>query len=372
MDTQKTRVMMVLQYFPQVTQTYQKCEIEALAGDYDIRVIAAKKPDVAARRHYPYTYLPQREAMVEAIQEFRPHVLHTHYTDMCELLSDLAYRTGVPFTLRSHSFDVLQYMPPRPPKRELHDLVRRVNDDACLGVLGYPFTRPFLERAGTRPEKLIDCFPVVNFSAFHNPGPNGDAILNVGAAKRKKKMEDFIELSRRMPHKKFDLYAIGYTVDELAAFKQQTSSPLTIHEFVDHEEMPAVYKRHGWLVYTACPKDNRVGWPMAVAEAQASGLGVCMANLRPDLKQYVGDAGFLYDSIDDVQKIISQPYPEDMRQAGFEQAKRSDIKRHKHLLTDLWEKARAGTIRLDARHAPAAPKRAGVLRSLVGRLTGRA
>ena len=37
---------------------------------------------------------------------------------------------------------------------------------------------------------------------------------------------------------------------------------------------------------------------MAIAEAQAAGVGVCMPNIRPDIKEYVGEAGFVYDSIE--------------------------------------------------------------------------
>ncbi len=34
--------------------------------------------------------------------------------------------------------------------------------------------------------------------------------------------------------------------------------------------------------------------------------------------------------------LIRQPPSEEMRQAGFEQARKSDIFRHKSILTDLW------------------------------------
>ena len=37
---------------------------------------------------------------------------------------------------------------------------------------------------------------------------------------------------------------------------------------------------------------------MAIAEAQAAGVSVCMPNIRPDIKEYVGEAGFVYDSIE--------------------------------------------------------------------------
>jgi hypothetical protein len=79
-----------------------------------------------------------------------------------------------------------------------------------------------------------------------------------------------------------------------------------------------------------------VGWPMAIAEAQASGTGVIMANIRPDLRDYVGEAGYLYDSIEDVVDMVRAPVPETIREAGFEQARKMDIRRNLHLLTDRW------------------------------------
>ena len=75
---------------------------------------------------------------------------------------------------------------------------------------------------------------------------------------------------------------------------------------------------------------------MAIAEAQASGVGVCMANIRPDLREYGGPAAFFYDSLDQALKIIKQPYPEEFRQLGFSHAFKSDIAQHRSLLFRLW------------------------------------
>jgi hypothetical protein len=132
--------------------------------------------------------------------------------------------------------------------------------------------------------------------------------------------------------------------------------PVTIVPPVEPEHMLAEYKKHGWLVYTACRKTNTVGWPLAVAEAQAAGVGVCLPNLRPDLRDYLGGAGFLYDSIEEVRDIIAKPYPEEMRRAGFEQAKKSDVFRHGRLLLDLWRRAAGSPPGPDrARRPPALP-----------------
>jgi len=99
--------------------------------------------------------------------------------------------------------------------------------------------------------------------------------------------------------------------------------------------MPAEYKRHRWLVYTASPQYSSVGWPMAIAEAQAAGVGVLMQNVRPDLADYVGP-GFLFDRLEEVERLVRGPVPEDRREAGFVHAMRSDVDGHIGLLYDLW------------------------------------
>lgn len=48
---------------------------------------------------------------------------------------------------------------------------------------------------------------------------------------------------------------------------------------------------------------------MSVAEAQAAGVGVCFPNLRPDLAEYLGGAGYLYDSLAEVAQVVAKSPP---------------------------------------------------------------
>ncbi len=66
-----------------------------------------------------------------------------------------------------------------------------------------------------------------------------------------------------------------------------------------------------------------------------SWLGICMKNLRPDLNEYLGGAGVLYDSLDELADIIAKPVPEDIRNKGFENSKKADINNHIHLLKNI-------------------------------------
>jgi hypothetical protein len=102
---------------------------------------------------------------------------------------------------------------------------------------------------------------------------------------------------------------MGYESPRICQYNRDNGNPVVMRGLVQHREMPAEYKRHEWLVYTACPDLKTVGWPMAVAEAQAAGVGVCMQNIRPDLAEYVGPGGFLFDTIDEVIDLVSEPFP---------------------------------------------------------------
>ena len=335
--TAKPRVLYLLREFPQISQTYIKTELEAVHERYDVRVISVQAADIAEPSHIPFQVISDQQQILAAIREFKPKVIHSHYMIMGKLVGEVAEAAGLPFTLRSHSFDVLETdaARSRPEWLAIRDYLRR---DACLGVLCFPFLRAPLEQFGLHPDKLIDVPPVIAFDRFHDEGANGRAIMNMGAVRPKKRMEDFVELSRLLPERQFNLYAMGYQVDALRAHAERRGGPLNFITPISHDAMPAEYKKHEWLVYTAHPDMKSVGWPMAVAEAQAAGVGVCLAGIRPDLKDYVGAAGHLYQDIREVKDIISAPPSAEQREAGFEQARKSDVNSHIRKLTDLWDR----------------------------------
>lgn len=326
-SSSRIRVLYVVERFPQLSETYIHAEIAALKDDYDIRVFALQPANSPAKEHYPYTQKQHPAHLREVIQEFKPNVLHTHYATLIPNLERISANNRVPYTVRAHSFDTDGYRPP--------DL--RVSD-YCLGVLSFPYTRSVLESAQIPKERILDCWPVIDFARFHDTSPNGNAILNLGASLPKKNFQDFLDLGALMRGREFNLYSIGYNTPQLIDKNREMGEPVRILPPVEHSQMPAVYKKHQWLVYTANKKLGNVGWPLALAEAMAAGTGVCMQNLRPDLKQFLGGAGFLFDSVQELPRIVSQPVPKEMRELGFKVAKRSDINVHKKLLTDLWDK----------------------------------
>lgn len=355
MSARRPRVLYVLEIYAQLSETYVQTEIRTLAPDHELGIVCLNPPSVPDPEAHPYTVLPSFEAILEHARAFRPDVLHSHWLFNVERLDRLARALGVPYTVRAHSFDAMvprllglrsrlrgRYRGTLRTPRHLLRAATPVNAEHCLGVLTFPFTRPLLERVGMRPDKLIDCWPVIDYERFHDRSPNGDGVMNVGAIGLKKKMSEFVDVAAGVPGTAFDLFPVSVAFPQAEAALRERNRrhghPVKVHAPVPHAQMPAVYKQHRWLVYTASRRFNTVGWPLSVAEAQASGTGVLMPALRPDLEDYLGGAGYSYRSPAEARDRISRPFPEDLRQRGFEHARRSDIARHKHLLTDLWAK----------------------------------
>ena len=344
----KGRVLVVLERYPQISETYIRNELKALAQEYEIAVLSTAYSQGIYDGHLPFHHVERVSDMLAVAEVFQPHILHTHYLHQTTLLHHLAEKLQIPFTVRTHSYDVLNKDP---------DYLARytpiINSELCLGALAFPFVRPHLEAVGFRPEQIIDCFPVVDVQAFMDRRPNGDGVMNTGACLPKKDMQAFFDLALKVPSRPFSLYAVNYDLHKLQELNRSLGSPVLIADPpIQPQYMSAEYKKHEWLVYTAHPRILTVGWPMAIAEAQAAGVGVCMPGIRPDLRAYLGEGACIFDRYDDVARYIRQPYSQELREQGFALAQRSDIYQHKHLLTDLWQS-----------HLPAEPveKRAHLL-----------
>ena len=331
----KPRVLYVLTQYPLLSESYIKTEIKYLIDDYDILPISKQDPEVEDPDHVPYEVIHDRDDIERRIREYKPDLLHSHWLVNARDTWKLARKTNTPFTIRGHSFDTLRRGARAP---HLNDLERASNDPLCLGILVFPYARKLLEDLGVPPEKIVEAPPVIDFDLFYDRSPNSGGVMGVGACLPKKKFEDLVDLSVMVPDQEFDLYALGHDIEKIRAYNAEKGGHVNIMRDIRIGDMPAEYKRHRWLVYTGCKEIGTLGWSISVSEAMASGTGVCLANLRPDLQDYVGEAGYLFDSLEEVRDIVTRPLPEERREKGFEQARRFDIKANKHLLTDLWQK----------------------------------
>ncbi|CAG0975788.1 hypothetical protein BURK1_01474 [Burkholderiales bacterium] len=339
----KRCIVVLVSSYPQVSETYIKNEVDALAQDYDVELVAFQAGSYPYRTRRPHIVINQENQhnVIEYLRRLRPAALHGHYLIQIPSLLQIAQLLGVPFTIRAHSFDVLGDRTARQDAARADPggptfFERAAQSALFRGVLCFPFMRERLVAAGLPADRVFACNPVIDVHRFRDRGPNGSAVMNVGAVIPKKNMGDFVALSRLVPERQFNLYALGYQSKRLADLNRETGGRVTFVPPVDPEDMPPEYKKHAWLAYTASLEKATVGWPMALIEAMASGVGACMQNVRPDLADYVGDAGILFDTPRDlVDRLRHDPTPQE-RERGFAWAEQFDFRRELPLLTRLW------------------------------------
>ncbi len=364
--SRKQRVLVFIVQYPNFSETYMHEELRNLAEDYDVHIITYKKSPFPRRETFSYTlieydlpcfvYYPYEQvdwdltkpesvrflaSVEEVIKDFQPDILHGHYFGLTILLQHLAEIHKLPFTVRTHSMDVL-----REPAVKLEKLCALSNSAWCAGILAMPQFRQRLREHGLAESKLVDCFPLINFEKFYKPEKREKSgkIICAGPSSPKKAHKDFVDLALMMKEAgselQFDLYTDGYTLQDTVNYNESKGKPVSIM-YVDPDEMPEIYSQYDWLVYPADPKINRVGFPVGMVEAQASGLGVLWQELperREEQLKNLQGAGILYKKIEEVPALLMQPYPEEMRQKGFERAKLCSAKDQSHLLTDCWDR----------------------------------
>ena len=292
-----------------------------------------------ANNHLPFTLNhPIRE--IKNIIKFKPDIIHSHYLDTFEVCVKLSETLKIPFTIKSHSFDILDndfYIPKKYSKQ--------INDNKyCLKIIVFPEFVNKLKSFDIQEEKLLPLYPTIDVNKFINLEiENGPHIMSGGAFLPKKNIKGFITLSKKIkekyPNKIISYYSVMENksyYDEIMLFNKSHNYPVNFVT-VQPEQMPMEYKKHQWLIYSACPEKKTVGNPLMIAEAQASGVGVIMYNLRENLSDYVTSNGYLYDNDAQVLEIISNNFNEEKRNNAVEIAKdRYDIREKIKIIENIW------------------------------------
>lgn len=359
----RPRILCIVVQYPNFSETYTHEEIRSLRAHDDIKIVTYKAGSQPRRAPFSFDLVPyfgpcfvygriediDRELvrseskeflhkLGSVIEQFQPDVLHAHYLGMSLPLRKLAERYKLPFTIRTHSMDVLSE-----PAEKVAAMCEAANSPSCARVLAFPANRDRLIAGGLDAEKLLACWPVMNYARFHKPSrraPTG-RVMCAGPAIVKKAHNDFIDLAVKMRGSglAFDLYAAGKYLPITESYNERAGRVINI-SYADPDDMPEVYPRYDWLVYPSDTDVNKVGLPVSIAEAQASGVGVCWQELpgrRREQLAFLDGGGFLFRSLDEIPEILARPYPEEMRLRGLQAAKRCDIEQHKVLLREVWD-----------------------------------
>lgn len=271
--------------------------------------------------------------------------MHTHWFVNAPIFLKLADTYHIPFTIRTHSFDILAFS-----GKKLRAFCDVANSYWCLKILCFPPFKKILLEHGLSEDKITCCWPVVRFSRFYNPNSRNitKRVCQINAGLPKNGNKRFVDLAAMMQGSgfEFNMYIVDHIIDNInltdsiRLCNKEKGNPVTTITYVEAEEISHIYQKHDWLICTSDPESNIVGLPIVIGEAQASGIGVCWQELpgrREDQLEYLGGAGFLFKSLNELPAILEQPYPEEMRLLGLQNAKKCDIEEHKVLLPQVWD-----------------------------------
>src|ERR1043166_337639 len=87
----KLRVLYIVHHFPQISETYIRTELEALEGKCEVKLISLNRANAPYKNHVPFLLTDDPANIREVIDDFRPHVLHSHWLG---LVPTLAYFAG--------------------------------------------------------------------------------------------------------------------------------------------------------------------------------------------------------------------------------------------------------------------------------------
>ena len=331
-----TKILLLYKGYPRLSQSYQIDESIELSKKYEIMIISFDWELFAIyKNHQPYI---QRNPLlcIDEIKKFKPDIIHSHFLDTVDICFKLSEILKIPFSIKTHSFDILQ------SENEIKKRLKYINSNWCKAFIVFPEFYDKMIKNGVMSHKIISLFPSLYIYRFSLNIENGKNIMSGGALLPKKNIEGFIKLAVKIkklfPEKEINYYSVVENeiyYKKIVDLNKQNGNPVTFKTF-QPSEMPLEYKKHEWLIYTACPKLKTVGNPMMISEAQAAGVGVIMYNLRPELIDYVTENGYLYNNDEDVLNIISSPFPEEKRKKANEIIDRYDITTNIKLIENKW------------------------------------
>jgi hypothetical protein len=333
------KVLYALEAYPELSETYIEVERRLVAQRCETHAISFLTPGTFNPDHLSYVHLRKKRtkwplARRHALRGFRPDIVHTHWLTVTKYAQGFARMFDVPWTVRSHSFDVMD----RPAEAIASDIAR-CNESDCAGVIVFPFLRTRLLEAGLREDKLVDCLPVVDVAMFQDVYATGDGVIHMGATKKKKNFPGFIKLATLCPEREFTLIPLSRGWDWVEKLNEDAGNPVTMMRPIRHAEMPDLWRQQKWLVYAGDRAHPSTGWPIAVCEAWAAGVGVCLQKVRPDMEDYVGDCGHVFDEVEDSAELIKGEPDPAMLERGRQKARTIDAPRHIDTLFDLWRGA---------------------------------
>ncbi len=291
--TRPLRVLWAVWNYPQLTETYIRCELAAMRR-WGVEV-AVWSEITDTKSPYDSDVPVHHGSLAETIAKVSPDVVHVHWLNKGKDYRDVIARAGLPMTVRGHSYEFAT--------KSVKKLLR---DPAVRSVYLFPhFAKQISGNLKIHP--MTSAFN----EDWYYPSANKDRrlVLRTGAGKSTKGLESFLEIASRCPQHRFVLVLgllpnLDDYVGRLLAENRRLGSPVEIRQNLSNEESAALMREAGIYLHTY-GDDEPFGMPVSIAEALATGAFTLARDL-PGAAEYLGTVGTLYRTNDEAAHAIQR------------------------------------------------------------------
>lgn len=291
------KVLYLLNEYPQLSESYIRAEIDYVRSmGVQVKVWSGGASPCRYQDSAPFVIgVPTWKE----IQEERPDVVHVHYVHTALARLPEIERSGVPLTVRGHSFD---YQPER---------VNKLLDSKALKNLFL-----FPQFAENHPEPRVEamtCAADSRFYRWESEEKEWDLVYRAGAGIPGKDLETFVRVAKlcnkqhRFERLRFALFVTTQhpeTATALLRLNESLGYPAEIHVDRQHEEIARVARRAGQCFRSHDPQSHPYGMPQGIAEAMMSG---CRIVARNGAQEFIGDAGACFSSDEMAAEMLLDP-----------------------------------------------------------------
>lgn len=314
------KVLFAEKLYPQISESYVAAEIDfCLKAGVNIEVWSLRQPSSI----YPEQVRVHRGTFEDAVQRFKPNVIHAHFRDEIYTNLDFLVEAQIPVTLRGHSVD-----------HSPGALVKLLEIPWMKRIYLFPhFAKDF---AG---HPKVTSLPATYSPKLYYPETKARSlVVRAGAGLPYKGLKDFIHTAAAVQGKTFVL--IGSTnayypdcLKDLRVLNESLGSPVDIRNDLSHAETASFVRRAGVYLHTSDPSGHPFGMPVSTLEAMASG---CYTLIRGSeaASSYIAASGALYTSVEEAIGLIRQT--ESWTDAQWAEVEKSTVEHVKQFSEERW------------------------------------
>jgi glycosyltransferase involved in cell wall biosynthesis len=292
------RVLYLVWHYPQLSESYIEAELRVMRRwGVEIGVWGEVHPAAPYDSDVP-VFGGRAE---DAINAFRPDLIHIHWLTFASSRKALLAGTGLPVTLRGHGFEV---------SRDI--LLELLAEPWLQRLYGFPHQVRLLDANHPRMRSVVCGFDTTMFAPQRDK--NRKLVVRTSAGLPSKDLGLFFEVAARRPEYRFVLAAVTCNdkesyIGELHSMNARLGSPVDLRTDVSRDQIAQLLGEAGIYLHTLLSPGaagaTPIGMPISIAEAMATGAVPIVKNL-PELTSYVGDAGLSYTDLDHVDRVLAE------------------------------------------------------------------